>query len=160
MITQPPPAFASGEAETSAPDLSRSKRVRKEDTGGDSGRVEEDRHSPRLVSMASEAGAEEPVCPEVAASAVSSPAAATGADPMPAGEITPAETATPPPPAAEDAAAGNDAAAHTSSDPPSQEGTREAAAKATEETPEHAGSLEPLELDARTPSSPRLVPSV
>jgi hypothetical protein len=134
--------------------------VRKEDTGSDLGRIEEDRHSPWLESVASEAGAEEPVRPEVPADAVSSLAAATEADPMPAGEITPAEATTPPPPAVEDAAVGNDAAAHASSDPPSQEGTREAAAKATEETPVRAGSLEPPELAARTPSSPRLAPSV
>jgi hypothetical protein len=148
---QPSPAFASGEAETSTPDLPRSKRVRKEGTGGDSGRAEEDRPSPRLESAASGAGAEEPIRPEVAAGAVSSPAAATGADPMPAWEVTPAEAATPPPPAAEDAAARNDAAAPASSDPPSQQGTREATAETTVETPEPAG---------RTPSSPRLAPSV
>jgi hypothetical protein len=66
----------------------------------------------------------------------------------------------PPPPAAEDAVVGNDATAHSSSDPPSQEGTREAAVGTTEETPVHAGSLEPLEPAARVPSSPRLLPSV
>jgi hypothetical protein len=160
MITQLPPAFASGEAETSTPDLPHSKRVRKEDTGGDLGRVEEDRHSPQLEFVASKAGAEEPVRPEVAVDAISSPAAATEADPMLAGEITPAEAATRPPPATKDAAAGSDAAAHASSDPPSREGTCEAMAEATEETPVRAGSLEPPEPAARTPSSPRLAPSV
>jgi hypothetical protein len=160
VITQPPPAFASGEAETSTPDLPRSKRVRKEGTSGDSGRAEEDRHSPRLESTASEAGAEEPVRPDVAAGAISSPAVATGADPMPAGEIAPSEAATPPPPAAKDAAAGNDAAAHASSNPPSQEGTREAAAETMVEIPVRAGSLEPPEPAGRTPSRHRLAPSV
>jgi hypothetical protein len=146
LVTQPPPTPASGEAVISAPDLSCNKRARREDTGSDLGHVEEDCHSPRLEPMVSETGAGEPARPEAPADAIS--AAATEADPMPAREITPAGAAMPPPPAAEDATAGNDAAAHASSDPPSHEGTREAAA---EETPEPA---------ARTPSSPRLAPSV
>jgi hypothetical protein len=145
LVTQPPPAPASGETVISAPDPSRNKRARKEDTGSNLGRVEEDRHSPRLELAASEAGAEEPARPEAPADALSSSAAATEADPMPAGEITPVRIATPPPPAAEDAATGNDAGAHASSDPAIQEGTREVAAKTTEETPVRAGSLEPLE---------------
>jgi hypothetical protein len=148
LVTQPPPAPASGEAVISAPDLSCNKRARRGDTGCDSGRIEEDHHFPRLEPVASKAGAEEPVCPEAPADAVSSPAAATEADPMPAREIAPAGVTTPPPSAAEDAAAGNDAAAHASSDPPSQEGTRKAAAETTEETPVHAGPLEPPELAA------------
>jgi hypothetical protein len=79
---------------------------------------------------------------------------------MPAREIIPTGVATPPPPATEDAAAGNDAAAHASSDPPSQEGMRKATAETTEETPVHAGSLEPPEPAAQAPSSPRLAPSM
>jgi hypothetical protein len=62
-----------------------------------------------------------------------------------------------PPPAAEDTVAGNGTAAPVSSDPSSQEDTREAAAKVTDETLVRAGSLEPPEPAARTPSSPRLV---
>jgi hypothetical protein len=160
LVTQPPPAPASGEAVISAPDLSCNKKARKEDIGSDLGRVEEDRHSPRLEPATSEAGAEEPAHSEAPADIVSSPATATEADPMPAGEITPAGAATPPPPAAEDAVVGNDAAAHVSSDPPSQEGACEAMAETTKETPVRAGSLEPPEPAARTPSSPRLAPSV
>jgi hypothetical protein len=144
----------------SAPDLSCNKRARREDTGSDLGRVEEDRHSPRLEPVASETRVEEPARLEVPTDAVSSPAAATEADPMPAREITPTGAATPPPPTAEDAVMGNDATAHASSDPPSQEGTCEAAAKATEETPVCVGSLEPPEPAAWTPSSPRIAPSV
>jgi hypothetical protein len=124
------------------------------------GRIEEDRRSPRLEPAASETKAEEPARPEAPTDAVSSPAAVTEADPTPAGEITPAGAAVLPPPAAEDVTAGNDAATHASSEPSSQEDTREAMAEATEETPMHAGSLEPPEPAARTPSSPRLVPSV
>jgi hypothetical protein len=129
-----------------------------EDAGSDLGHAEEDRHSPRLESVTSEARAEEPVRPEVPVNAVFGPAAATEAEPMPAGEITLAEAATPPP-AIEDAAAGDVTAAHASSDPPSQEDTREAVAKATEEAPVHAGSLEPSELIAQTSSSPGPTPS-
>jgi hypothetical protein len=131
LVTQPPPAPASGETVISAPDSSCNKRARREETGSDLGRAEGDRHSPRLEPVVGDAGAEEPAHPEAHADAVSSPAAATKADPMPAGEITPAGAAAPPPPTAEDVAAGNDAAAHASSNPPSQEGTREAAAEAT-----------------------------
>jgi hypothetical protein len=159
LITQPPPASASGEAETSTPDLPCNKRARREDASGDLGRAKEDRRSPRLESVVSEARAEEPVRPEVPANAVSSPAAATEAEPMQAGETTSAE-ATTPPPAIEEIAAGDVAAAHASSDPPSQEDTREAAARTTEETPVRTGSLEPSEPAARTPSSPELAPSM
>jgi hypothetical protein len=160
LVTQPPPAPASGEAVISSPDLSCNKRARRGDTGSDSGRVEEDRHFPRLEPVASEAGAEEPACPEAPTDAVSSPAAATEADPTPAEEIAPVGVTMPPTSAAEDAAAGNDAAAHASSDPPSQEGVREATAETTEETLVRAGLLEPPEPAARAPSSPRLASSV
>jgi hypothetical protein len=108
LVTQPPPSPAFREAVISAPNLSCNKRARREDTGSDLGRIEEDRHSPRLELAASEAGAEEPDRLEAPADAVSSPAVATEADPMPAREITLAGAATPPPPAAKDAAAGND----------------------------------------------------
>jgi hypothetical protein len=159
LITQPPPAFASGEAETSTPDLPRNKRVRKEDAGSDLGRTEEDRHSPQLEYIASRARAEEPVHPEVPANAISSPATATEAKPMPAGEITSAKAATPPP-IIEDAVAGDVATAHASSDPPSQEDMREAMAKVMEGALVHAGSLEPSEPAARASSSPGLAPSM
>jgi hypothetical protein len=160
LITQPSPTSVSGEAETLTPDLPCSKRARREDGGGDLGRAEGDRRSPRLGFVTSEARAEEPVRPEVPANAVSSPAAATEAEPTHAGETASAEAATPPP-AIEEIAAGDVAAANASSDPPSQEDTREAAAtaKTTEETPVRAGSLEPLEPAARTPSSPELASS-
>jgi hypothetical protein len=144
----------------SAPDPSCNKRACREETGSDLGRIEEDRHSPRLEPVASEAGAEEPAHPEAPADAASSPAAAPEADSTPAGEITPMGAAAPPPPAAEDVAARNDAAAYASSDPPSQEGTREAVAEATEETSVRTGLLEPPEPADRTPSSPRLVSSM
>jgi hypothetical protein len=160
LVTQPPPSPASREAVISAPDHSCNKRARREDTDSDLGRVEEDRHSSRLEPAASETGAEEPACLEAPAEAVSSPAAATEAGPMPAEEVTPAGAATPPPPIAEDATAGNDATVHASSDPPSQEGTREVATETMEETPVHTGSLVSPEPAARTPSSSRLAPSM
>jgi hypothetical protein len=158
LITQPPPASASGEAVTSTPDLPCNKKARREDAGGDLGRAEEDRRSPRLELVASEARAEEPARPEVPVNAVSSPAAATEADPTQAGEPASAEAATPPP-AIDEIAAGDVAAANASSDPPSQEDMREATAKTMEETPARAGSLEPSEPAVGTPSSPELAPS-
>jgi hypothetical protein len=90
LVTQPPPASAFEKAMISAPDLSCNKRACKEDTGSDSGHVEEDRHSPWVEPSASEARAEESAGLEAPANAISSPTAATEADPMPAREITPA----------------------------------------------------------------------
>jgi hypothetical protein len=160
LVAQPSPTAASGEAVTSAPDPSCHKKARREEIGGDLGRIEDDRCSPRLELVTSEARAEDPMRPEVPTDAVPSPAAAPEADSTPAGDITPAEAATPPPPATKDITAGNDAATHASSDPPSQEGTRQAAAGAMEEAPVRARSLEPPGLAAQTPSSLELVPSV
>jgi hypothetical protein len=158
LLTQPPPASASGETETSTPDLPCNKRARKEDAGSDLGRAKENRCSPRLEFVEGEVRAEEPVRPEAPANVVSSPATAAEAVPTRAGETTSAETATPPP-AIEEIAAGDVTAANTSSDPPSQEDTREVATKMMEDTPVRAGSLEPSEPAARTPSSPELAPS-
>jgi hypothetical protein len=160
LVTQPPPAPAYRETVISAPAPSCHKRACREEISSDLGCAEEDRHSPRLEPVASEARAEEPAHPEASADVVSSPDAATEADSTPAEEITPAGAAVPPPPTAEDVVAGNDAAAHASSDPTSQEGTCKATAEATEETPVHAGSLEPPGPAARTSSSPKLTPSV
>jgi hypothetical protein len=155
-----PPAPSSGETVISAPDPSCHKRARRDEVGSDSGRTEDDRHSPRLEPVASETRAEEPVRLEVPADTVSSPVAAPEVDSTPAGEITLAGAAAPLPPATEDVAMRNNAAACAPSDPPSQEGTREVAMEATEETPVRAGLLEPPEPAARTPSSPRLMLNV
>jgi hypothetical protein len=144
----------------SAPDPSCHKRARRDEVGSDSGRIEDDRHSPRLEPVASETRAEEPVRLEVSADAVSSPIVAPEVDYTPVGNIAPAGAAAPLPPATEGVATGNDAAACASSDPPSQEGTREVTMKAAEETPVGAGLLEPPESAAGTPSSPRLVLNV
>jgi hypothetical protein len=160
LVAQPPPAAASGEAVTSAPDPSCHKKARREKIGGDLGHIEYDRCSPWLELVMTAARAEDPVRSEVPADAVPSPATAPEADSTPAGDITPAEAATPPPPATEDITVGNDAATHASSNPPSQEGMRQAAAGATEEAPVRARSLEPLGLAAQTPSSLELMPSV
>jgi hypothetical protein len=160
LAAQPPPATASGEAVTPALNPSCHKRARREEIGGDLGRIEDDRCSPRLEFVASEARTEDPVRPEVPADAVPSPAAAPEDESTPATEITPAGAATPPPPTTDDITAGNDAATHASSDPPSQEGTREAMAGLAKEAPVHARSLEPPGPAAQTPSSLELVPSV
>jgi hypothetical protein len=157
LITQPPPASAFGEAMTSAPDLPCNKRARREDAGGNLGRTEEDRRSPWLELVTSEARAEEPACSEASANAISSPAAATEAKPMQAGETASVEAATSP--TINEIAAGDVTAACASSDLPGQEDTREAMTKMMEETPAHVRSLEPSELAAQTPSSPELAPN-
>jgi hypothetical protein len=149
--SQPPPAVASGETVTPALEPSCHKRARREEIGGDSGRIEDDHCSPRLELVASEARAEDPARPKAPVDAVPRPAATPEAGSPPAKETTPAGADTPPPPAIKDVTAGNDAAIHASSDPPSQEGTRETAAGATEKAPVPA---------AQTPSNLELVPSV
>jgi hypothetical protein len=136
------------------------KRARREEIGGNSGRVEDDRCSPRLKLVAGETRADDPAHPEVIADAVPYPAAAPETDSTPTKETTPAGVVTPPPPTTEDVTAGNDAAIHASSNPPSQEGAREAAVGAAEEAPVRARPLELPGPAAQTPSSLELVPSV
>jgi hypothetical protein len=97
LLLKPPPVVALGETETSTPDLSCSKRVRREDADGDLGRAREDRHSPRLEVVEGEGRTEEFVRPEAPASAVSSPAAAAEAGLMRAGEAILTEVIMPPP---------------------------------------------------------------
>jgi hypothetical protein len=84
------------------------KRARKEEVGGDSGRVEDDRCSPRLEPVAGETRTEDLAHPEVSANIVPHPAAAPENDSAPAAETTPVGVDTPPPPAAEGATAGDD----------------------------------------------------
>jgi hypothetical protein len=158
LVTQPPPAPASGEAVISAPDLSCNKRARREDAGGDLGHAKEDRHSPRLELVASEAKAEEPAHPKAPANAASSPAAATEAEPTQAGEATSAE-AVASPRAISEIATGDIATASVSSDPPGHEDTLEAAIKTMEKAPAPARLLEPSEPAVRTSSSSEVAPT-
>jgi hypothetical protein len=144
---------------TSAPDLPCNKRACREDAGGDLGRAEEDRRSPRLELVASEAKAEEPACPEAPANAGSSPAAATEAEPTQAGEATSVEAITSPPAIGEITTGDVAAAANASSDPPGQEDTREVAVKMVEEALAPARLLEPLEPAVQTPSSSEVAPN-
>jgi hypothetical protein len=109
------------------------KRARREEVGGDSCCIEDDRCSPWLKLVAGEAREEDPAHSEVHADAVLHPAAAPEADSTPAEETTPAGVVTPLPPTTEDVTTGNDATIHASSDPPSQGGACEATAGATEE---------------------------
>jgi hypothetical protein len=136
------------------------KRARREEIGGNSGRVEVDRCSPRLKLVAGETRVEDPAHLEVPADAIPHPAAAPETNSTPAEETAPAGVVTPPPPTTEDVTAGNDAAIHASSDPPSQEGACEAAAGAMEEAPVCARPLELPGPAAQTPSSLELVPSM
>jgi hypothetical protein len=73
---QPPSAVASGEIETSTPDLSCNKRVRREDTGSNLGRAGEDRQSSWLEVVEGEGRTEELVRPEVSTGIASGSAAA------------------------------------------------------------------------------------
>jgi hypothetical protein len=118
------------------------KRARREEIGGDSGRVEDDRCSPQLEPVAGETRTEDPAHPEVPADIVPHPAAAPKTDSAPAKGTTSVRVATPPPPATEGITAGDDAAGHASSDPPSQEDARAAAAGATGEASVRARSPE------------------
>jgi hypothetical protein len=158
LVTQHPPAPAFREAVTSAPDLPCNKRARREDAGGDLGRAEEDHRSPWLELVTSEARAEEPAHPEAPANAASSPAAATEAEPMQAGEAASAEAVVSPP-AIGKIAMGDVAAASASSDPLDQEDTQEVAVKMVEEAPAPARLLEPSEPAVRTPSSSEVAPN-
>jgi hypothetical protein len=76
---QPPPVVAPGETETSTPDLSCSKRVHREDAGGNLGHAGEDRWSSQLEVVESEDQTDEPVCSEVLTGIASGSAAADGA---------------------------------------------------------------------------------
>jgi hypothetical protein len=115
------------------------KRARKEEVGGDSGRVEDDRCSPRLEPVAGETRTEDLAHPEASANIVPHPAAAPENDSAPAAEATPVGVATPPPPATEGATAGDDAASH--------------AAGATEEASVRVKSPELPRPAAQAPSS-------
>jgi hypothetical protein len=79
LLMQPPPAVALGETETSTPDLSCNKRVRRKDTNGDLGRAGEDHQSSRLEVIEGEGRTEEPVCPEATTDIVFGSAAAAEA---------------------------------------------------------------------------------
>jgi hypothetical protein len=129
------------------------KRARREEIGGNSGRVEDDRCSPRLEPAVGETRTEEPAHPEVPADIVPHPAAAPEIDSAPAKETTLVGVVTPPPPATEVITAGDDAASHASFDPPSQEDACEVAAGATGEALVRARSLELPRPAAQAPSS-------
>jgi hypothetical protein len=160
LAAQPPPVVAFGETATPTLEPFCHKRARREDIGGDSGRVEDDRCSLRLEPAAGKTRTEDPLHPEVPADVVSHPAAAPETDSAPAEETTLVGVVTPPPPATENITTGDDATIHASSDLPSQEGVREATAGATEEASVRARSLELPGLAAQTPSSLEPVSSV
>jgi hypothetical protein len=145
---------------TPAPEPSCHKRARREEIGGDSGRDEDDRCSPRLEPVASETRTEDPAHPAVPANVVPYPAAAPETDSTPAGETASIGVVTPPTPTTESATAGNDAAIRASSDLPSREGANEAAAGTPEEGPVCTRPLELPGPAAQTPSNFELVPSV
>jgi hypothetical protein len=126
------------------PDLSCSKRVHREDAGGDLGRAGEDRRSSRLEVIEGEDRTEEPVCSEVSMGTASGSAAADGAGLIRAGEAILTEVVAPPP-TIEEAVSGEVATANASSDPPGQEDTGAIAVKTMEETSARVEALDPPE---------------
>jgi hypothetical protein len=156
---RPPPAAASGETEASTPDLSCSKRVRREDASGDLGCTGEDRRSSWLEAVEGQGRTEELVRPEVPMSIISGLAAMAEAGLTRAGEAILTKVIAPPPVVGE-AAAGEVTAADASSDPLIQEDTREVMVKTTGGTPVHAEASEPLEPAAQASSSLEPAPSL
>jgi hypothetical protein len=142
---------------TPAPEPSCRKRARGEVVGGNSGRIEDVRRSPRLKLVVGDAGAEDPARPEVLADAVPHPVASPETGSTPVEETAPVGADLSPPPTTDDATAGNAAAICTSPDSPSQGSAREAAAGETEKAPVLAvEALSNLEL---MPSVQAMVPA-
>jgi hypothetical protein len=147
---------ALGETETLTPDLSCSKRVHREDAGGDLSRAGEDRRSSQLGVIEGEDRSDDPVHSEVSTGTASGSVAADGA-----GLIRVEETTLPediaPPPTVGDAASEEAATANVSSDPPSQEDRGAVAVKTTEEAlarVETSDPPEPAALSMQTVVSP------
>jgi hypothetical protein len=151
LAAQPPPVAPFGETATPTLEASCLKRARREETGGDSGRIEDDCRSLQLESVVGETRTEDPAHLEVPVGAVSCPTAIPEAGSMPAEETAPAGADLSPPPTAKNVTAGIDAAIHVSSNLPSQESVRETAAGETKKAPEPA---------LQAPSNLELVPSV
>jgi hypothetical protein len=143
---------ASGKTETSTPDLSCNKRVRREDAGGNLGRAGEDRQSSRLEIAEGEGRTEVLAHPGASTGIASGSAAASEAWLTRAGEAILTEVVTPPPPIGE-AISEEVVAVDASSDPPGQEDTRAVTVKMMEETSarmEASDPLEPAALSMRT----------
>jgi hypothetical protein len=144
LSMRPPPVVASGETETSTPNLSCSKRVRREGTGDDLGCAGEDRQSSRLEVIEGEGRMEELGRPEVSTGIVSSSSAVAEAGLTRAEEAILTEVVASPP-AIGEAVAGEVATADASSDPPGQEDTHAVAVKTMGETSARVEASEPPE---------------
>jgi hypothetical protein len=108
---------ASGETGNSTPDLSSSKRVRREDASGNLGRAGEDHRSSQLEVVEGEDRMKEPVRLEVSTGTASDSVAADEAGLIRVEEATLTEVVAPPPTVRE-ATSGEVTAANMSSDPP------------------------------------------
>jgi hypothetical protein len=125
--------------------------------GGDSGRAEDIRRSPRLKLVAGDAGAEDSARPEVSVDAVPRPVASPEIGSTPVEEAAPVGADLSPTPATDDATARDAAAICISPDSPSQGSAREAAVGETETAPVPAvEALSNLEL---VPSVQTTVPT-
>jgi hypothetical protein len=133
---------ASGETETSTPDLSCSKRVRREDASGDLGHAGEYRRSSQLEVVEGEDQTDEPVRSEVSTGATSGSAAADGAG-LTRVEETALTEIVAPTPTIREAASEEVAAANVSSDPLGQEDPGAVAVKTTEEASARVETSDP-----------------
>jgi hypothetical protein len=159
LLLKPPLAVASEETEPPALDLSCSKRMHREDAGGNLGHAKGECHTLQLEASEGGGRTKELVRQGAApASIVTSSVVAAEAGLTRAGEAILMEIVMPHP-AAGEAAAGEVTAADVSSDPISQEDAREVAVKAAEETLVCVGAPEPSEIAARASSSPEPAPS-
>jgi hypothetical protein len=142
--------MASGETGTSTPDLSSSKRVRRENAGGDLSYAGEGHPSPRLGFVEAESVTEEPARLETPAGVVSYPTTTAEAEPVRVGEAILIDTVAPPP-IVDEVETGEVTAADAPSTPLSHEDTREAMVKTAGETSAREEGSKPPE-----PAVPRV----
>jgi hypothetical protein len=142
--------MAPGETETSTPDLSSSKRVRRENADGDLSCAGEGHPSPRLGFVEGESVTEEPARLEMPAGVVSCPTATAEVEPARAREAVLTDTVAPPPIVGE-VETREVAAADAPSTPLSHEDTREVAVTTAGETSTREEGSKPPE-----PAAPRM----
>jgi hypothetical protein len=136
--------MASGETETSTPDLSSGKRMRRGNAEDNLGHVGEGHPSPRLGVVEGESMTEEPAHLETPAGAVSRPTAAAEAELAQAEEAVLTEAVTPPP-VIDEVVAGEVTAADAPSAPLGHEDTHEVAVEMMGETSARVEASEPPE---------------
>jgi hypothetical protein len=143
---------ASGETETSTPDLLCSKRVHREDAGGNLGHAGEDHRSSQFEVIEGEDRTDKPVRSKVSTGTTFGSAAADGAG-LIQDEEAPLTEVIASPPTIGEAALGEVTTANASSDPPGPEDPGAVAVKTMEETwarVETSDPPEPVALSVQT----------